>query len=79
MPSKLPIITFRLTEEENAKFKYIAKFNNRKINDELKMITQKHINEFENTYGQLITDENGQVILAKPRLEGKSFNSQKSG
>lgn len=78
MSSKLPIIPFRLSEEENLKFKFIASANNRKINDELKMIVQKHIREYENEHGQLIVGEDGSVTIAQPAPvhKDKSSNSK---
>ncbi|WP_313134329.1 hypothetical protein [Anaerocolumna sp.] len=78
MPSKLPIITFRLSEDDNLKFKYIAEFNNRKINDELKMIAKQHISEFEAEQGELLVGEDGKVTLARPKIinSGKSSNSK---
>ena len=66
MPSKLPIITFRLSEEDNLKFKHISDYHDRKINDELKMITKQHIAEFEAEHGQLIVGEDGSISIAKP-------------
>lgn len=78
MPSKLPIITFRLSEEENIKFKYIADAHNRKINDELKMLAQKHISEFEKEHGNIIVGEDGSISIAKPTeiKLGKSSTSK---
>lgn len=75
MPSKLPIITFRLSEEDNLKFKYIAEFHDRKINDELKMITKKHIADFEAEYGELIVGEDSSVTIAKPTPVRKDKSS----
>ncbi len=78
MPSKLPIITFRLSQEDNKKFKYIAELHNRKINDELKMITKKYIADFETENGEIIVGEDGRVTIAKPVpiLEDESSDSK---
>jgi phage-related protein len=74
MPSNLPIITFRLSENDNLKFKYISKENNRKINDELKMLVQNHIKEFEAEHGEIIVGEDGNVTTSKPKSKGASSN-----
>ena len=71
MPSDLPIITLRLAHEDNAKIKYIANDNCRKINDELKMLVLKHIKEYEAIHGELIIEEDGTVHPKQTRTNDK--------
>lgn len=76
MPSDLPIITLRLSHEDNAKIKYIASDNCRKINDEIKKLVLNHIKEYEAKHGDLIVEENGSITIAKPNSMGKSSTSR---
>lgn len=71
--SNLPRITLRLSEEQNAKLRYIADVNTRKLNDEIKRIVQRHIDEFEAQNGKLIYTEDGEVIIAEELKGEKSL------
>lgn len=43
----------RLSDEQNEKIRYIAEFNHRKLNDEFRIIIERHIKEFETEYGEI--------------------------
>lgn len=53
MPSKLPITTLRLQEPTNSKIRHIANQNHRKLNDEITMIIEKHIQMYEYEHGEI--------------------------
>ena len=74
--SNLPRITLRLSEEQNAKLRYIADINTRKLNDEIKRIVQKHIDEYEANNGKLLYTEDGEVIPTEKFKEEKSLSSK---
>ena len=57
MPSDLPIITLRLSVDENKKIKYIANEHCRKINDEIRMLVKKHIANYETENGEIKLDK----------------------
>ncbi len=43
----------RLSDEQNAKIRYIAEYNHRKLNDEFRLIIDKHIKEYEAEHGEI--------------------------
>lgn len=58
MPSKAKVTGIRLTEEQNYKIRYIAEKNYRTLNDEFKMIVDKHIQLYELQNGEIKLPEN---------------------
>ena len=57
MTSKERMLGIRLSEEQHYKIRYIAEKNHRKINDEMRMIIDKHIQRYE--------DDNGEIKITK--------------
>ena len=57
MPSKLKMTGIRLTEEQNYKIRYIAEKHYRTLNDEFKMIVDKHIQLYELEHGEIKMEE----------------------
>ena len=43
----------RLSDEMSTKIRYIAEKNHRKLNDEFRMIIQKHIEDYETEHGEI--------------------------
>jgi hypothetical protein len=78
MPSNLPIITLRLSEDDNAKIKYISNDNCRKINDEIKKLVLDHIKNYELEHGELIVETDG-TVKPKPQKRQEKLSSLKSG
>lgn len=56
MGSKEKMTGIRLSDEQNYKIRYIAEKNHRKINDEFRVIVDKHISEFEQEHGEIRID-----------------------
>lgn len=57
MASKEKMLGIRLSDEQHYKIRYIADKNHRKINDEMRMIIDKHIQRYE--------DDNGEIKIEK--------------
>lgn len=57
MASKEKMTGVRLSDEKYYKIRFIAEANHRKLNDELRLIIDKHIQEFEIEHGQIIIQE----------------------
>lgn len=57
MPSKLKMTGIRLTDEQNYKIRYIAEQHHRKLNDEFRMIVDKHIQLYELEHGPIKVEE----------------------
>lgn len=55
MATKMKMTGIRLSDEQNEKIRYIAEFNHRKLNDEFRIIIERHIREFETEYGEIQT------------------------
>lgn len=53
MASKEKMTGVRLSDEKNYKIRFIAEANHRKLNDELRLIIDRHIQEFEAENGQI--------------------------
>lgn len=53
MPSKLQITTIRLKEPTNTKIREIAILENRKLNDQITMILEKYISDYEKKHGTI--------------------------
>ena len=53
MASKEKMTGVRLSDEQNYKIRYIAEQNHRKLNDEFRLIIDKHISEYEKMYGEI--------------------------
>lgn len=53
MSSKEKMTGIRLSEEQSYKIRYIAENNHRKLNDEFRLIIDKHISEYENIHGKI--------------------------
>lgn len=53
MASKERMLGIRLSEEQHYKIRYIAEKNHRKINDEMRLIIDKHINRYEEDNGKI--------------------------
>lgn len=54
MPSELPVIKVRTTDDNVLKIKTIAKYNKRSVSKEIENLMVKHIEEFENIHGEII-------------------------
>lgn len=57
MPSKLKMTGIRLTEEQNYKIRFIAEKHHRKLNDEFKLMVEKHIQLYELEHGPIKIEE----------------------
>lgn len=57
MSSKERMLGIRLSEEQHYKIRYIAEKNHRKINDEMRMIIDKHIQRYEDDNGEIKIDD----------------------
>lgn len=57
MASKEKMTGIRLSDEQHYKIRYIADKNHRKLNDELRMIIDKHIERFEEDNGKIKIDD----------------------
>ena len=53
MASKEKMTGIRLSDEQHYKIRYIAEKNHRKLNDELRMIIDKHIQLYELQNGEI--------------------------
>lgn len=53
MASKEKMTGIRLSDEQHEKIRYIAEKNHRKLNDELRMIIDKHIKRYEDDNGEI--------------------------
>ena len=53
MASKEKMTGIRLSDEQNYKIRYIAEKNHRKLNDEFRMIIDKHIQLYELQNGEI--------------------------
>lgn len=57
MASKEKMTGIRLSDEQNYKMRFIANENHRKLNDEFRMIVDKHIAEYEKEHGTIEINE----------------------
>ncbi|MDO4279636.1 MAG: Arc family DNA-binding protein [Lachnoclostridium edouardi] len=57
MATKMKMTGIRLTDEQNYKIRYIAEKHHRKLNDEFRMIVEKHIQLFELENGEIQVEE----------------------
>ena len=53
MSSKEKMTGVRLSDEQNYKIRYIAEKNNRKLNDEFRLMVDKHIKAYEKENGEI--------------------------
>ena len=53
MASKEKMTGIRLSDEQHYKIRHIAEQNHRKLNDELRMIIDKHIERYEEDHGKI--------------------------
>lgn len=53
MASKEKMTGIRLSDEQHYKIRHIAEKNHRKLNDELRMIIDKHIERYEEDNGKI--------------------------
>lgn len=53
MASKEKMTGVRLSDEQNYKIRYIAEKNHRKLNDEFRLIVDRHIQQYETTHGEI--------------------------
>ena len=53
MASKEKMTGIRLSDEQNYKIRYIADKSHRKLNDEFRMIIDKHIEMYEQEHGKI--------------------------
>lgn len=58
MASKEKMTGVRLSDEQNYKIRYIAEQNHRKLNDEFRLMVDKHIQLYELQYGEIQLSEN---------------------
>lgn len=56
MASKEKMTGVRLSDVQNYKIRYIAEMNHRKLNDEFRMIIDKHIAQYEAEHGEIIIE-----------------------
>lgn len=61
MGSKEKMTGIRLTDEQHYKIRYIAAQNHRKLNDELRLIIDKHIQRYEDDNGEIKLDPNSDL------------------
>lgn len=54
MASSEKMTGIRLSDEQNQKIRYIAQQNHRKLNDEFRMLVDKHIAEYEEKHGKIV-------------------------
>lgn len=57
MASKEKMTGIRLSDEQNYKIRYIAEQNHRKLNDEFRLIVDRHIQQYETIHGEIKIDE----------------------
>lgn len=57
MASKERMTGVRLSDAQNYKIRYIAEKNHRKLNDEFRLIVDKHIQLYELEHGEIKIDE----------------------
>lgn len=57
MASKEKMTGIRLSDEQHYKIRHIAEKNHRKLNDELRMIIDKHIQRYEEDNGTIKIDD----------------------
>ena len=57
MATKMKMTGVRLSDEQNYKIRYIAENHHRKLNDELRMIIDKHIHLYELEHGEIKIEE----------------------
>lgn len=57
MATKMKMTGVRLSDEQNYKIRYIAENHHRKLNDELRMIIDKHIQLYELEHGEIKIEE----------------------
>ena len=57
MASKEKMTGIRLSDEQHYKIRHIAEKNHRKLNDELRMIIDKHIERYEEDNGKIKIDD----------------------
>lgn len=53
MATNMKMTGIRLSDEQNYKIRYIAENNHRKLNDELRLIIDRHIKEYETEHGSI--------------------------
>lgn len=58
MASKEKMTGIRLSDSQHYKIRYIAEKNHRKLNDELRMIIDKHIQIYELQNGEIQLEDN---------------------
>ena len=56
MATNMKMTGIRLSDEQNYKIRYIAENNHRKLNDELRLIIDRHIKEYETEHGNIKID-----------------------
>lgn len=56
MPSELPVIKVRTSQENVTKIKTIAKYNNKSTSKEIEKLIEKHIAEFEKSVAEIKID-----------------------
>ena len=59
MPSKLPVISIRTNEDNIIKIKTIAKMHNRSVSNEMEILLEDYIAQFEREYGPIIIESMG--------------------
>lgn len=57
MASKEKMTGIRLSDEQNFKMRFIANMNHRKLNDEFRLLVDKHIEEYEKEHGTIDINE----------------------
>ena len=57
MASKEKMTGIRLSDEQNYKMRFIANMNHRKLNDEFRLLVDKHIEEYEKEHGTIDINE----------------------
>lgn len=57
MPTKNKMTGVRLNDEQSYKIRFIAEANHRKLNDELRLMIDKHIAEYEAQHGPIRVEQ----------------------
>lgn len=53
MPSNKPVIAVRTTDDLKKKLEVIAEFNSRSSSKEIEFLIKKHVQQFEQTHGEI--------------------------
>lgn len=69
MPSNKPRLAAYTTAEIVRKFDYISKYEKRSNSKQLEYVVEDYIRQFEEKHGQLILQDNGEVLPSINQIE----------